>query len=178
MGKGWRRSLELHVYLLLKQKLLHKPFITLTLTKCLLYYIIWHPTWHKPKKPGLCMFSFMFTQRSRRKKTERRTTREKLEREKSSTFNISRYEPSRAGVSQHGNIFIKHRASITNISYADIRGTTHMLTLTSSMRLVSWPMLSGSALSLLLLALSTRRGRPHTHAGSTDSWFRLQHRNV
>lgn len=36
MGK----NLELHVYLLLKHKILHKPFITLTLTKCLLYYII------------------------------------------------------------------------------------------------------------------------------------------
>lgn len=46
-------------------------------------------------------------------------------------------------------------------------------TLTSSMRWVSWPMLSGRALSLLLLALRTRRGRPHTHTGNTDSWLRL-----
>lgn len=49
----------------------------------------------------------------------------------------------------------------------------HSHTLTSSMRLVSWPMLSGRALSLLLLALRTRRGRPHTHTGNTDSWLRL-----
>jgi len=78
-------------------------------------------------------------------------------------------------VSQQGLI---SQVSQTSHAYTDIRDTAHTLTLTSSMRLVSWPMLSGSALSLLLLALSTRRGRPHTHAGSTDSWFRLQHRNI